>query len=85
MSSMVIKKRRTVSAKALSANLGVRILVLCGERKWSQRQLAAEAGLDPGYISRIVNGTVEPGLGTLGALAAAFGLDLGEFLKGLPL
>ena len=83
---MVIRKRRTVSEKALSANLGVRILALCEERGWTQRALATEAELDPGYISRIIHGDVEPCLGTLATLARAFGKkNLSEFFEGVPL
>jgi transcriptional regulator with XRE-family HTH domain len=80
---MVIKRRRTLSEKALSAKLGTRIHALCAERDWSQRALAAEAELDPGYISRIIRGDVEPCLGTLATLARVFGLTLSEFFKGV--
>ncbi len=80
---MVIKKRRTVSARALSANLAVRVLALCAERGWTQRSLAIEAGLDPGYISRIIHGDVEPCLGTLATLANVFGKSLSEFFEGV--
>ena len=80
---MVIKKRRTSSAKALSAELGSRILSLCAENEWSQRQLAILAELDPGYISRVIRGDIEPCLGALGTLAKVFGLTLSEFFKGV--
>jgi transcriptional regulator with XRE-family HTH domain len=82
---VVIKKRRTANAKALSAQLGARILSLCAERDWTQRGLAVEAELDPGYISRIIHGDVEPCLGTLATLARVFGLTLAEFFKGVTL
>jgi transcriptional regulator with XRE-family HTH domain len=63
--------------------LGVRILALCAERDWNQRALAAEAELDPGYISRIIHGDVEPCLGTLATLADAFSLTLSDLLEGV--
>jgi transcriptional regulator with XRE-family HTH domain len=78
---MVIKERRTSSAKALSAQLGLRVLALCKEREWSQRTLGEKADLDHGYISRIIHGNVEPCLGTLATLANVFGLTLSEFFE----
>lgn len=81
--TMVIKRRRTKSSKALSAKLGLRVLALCEERGWSQRTLGEKADLDNGYISRIIHGDVEPCLQTLETLAFTFGLTLSEFLEGV--
>jgi transcriptional regulator with XRE-family HTH domain len=80
---MVIDRRRAGYPKALSSRLGKRILSLREEREWSQRQLAAQAGLDQSYVSRIVRGITEPGLGTLSSLAQAFDMSLSEFLDGV--
>jgi transcriptional regulator with XRE-family HTH domain len=81
--TMVITRRRTKSSKALSAKLGSRVLALLQERGWSQRTLGEKADLDNGYISRIINGNVEPCLATLETLAFTFGLTLSEFLEGV--
>ena len=81
---MVMKKRKTPASERLSRQFGTRINKLRGERQWTQRDLSNAAdGLDTAYISRIEAGLVEPCLGTLSLLAAAFNLTLSELLKGL--
>lgn len=80
---MVIDKRRASYPKTLSAKLGRRIVSLREERGWSQRQLAVQASLDQSYVSRIVRGITEPGMGTLATLAHAFDMSLSEFLDGI--
>jgi transcriptional regulator with XRE-family HTH domain len=80
---MVTVKRRTAHAKVLSERLGRRVLSLCRERDWQQRDLAERSELDAGYISRIGRGQIEPCLGTLEMLAHTFGLTLSEFLEGV--
>jgi transcriptional regulator with XRE-family HTH domain len=80
---MVTSKRRTPHAKALSLKLGRRMLTLCEDYGWSQRELGLRAGLDASYISRIGRGQIEPCLGTLETLAHTFGLTLSAFLEGV--
>ncbi len=43
---------------------------------WTQRHLAAQSGVAEKHISRIENGTHEPGISTVLALFSALGLDL---------
>jgi Helix-turn-helix/GIY-YIG catalytic domain len=80
-----VEDERSARYRALSAKLSQRILTLCEERDWTQRALAVEAELDPGYISRIILGDVEPGLVTLATIAHTFGLTLSGFLEGVSL
>lgn len=46
------------------------------ERGWSQRQLAAEAGVAHSTVARIESGAVQPSLPSLARLLAAADLEL---------
>lgn len=46
------------------------------KRGWSQRQLAAAAGVAPSTVARIESGSSQPTLPTLGRLLAAADFDL---------
>ena len=79
---MVIKKNRTAEAERLSMALGTRVAELRYERNWSQRDLAERAArIDRAYVSRIETGQTECGLGTIGAIARAFGLSISELFE----
>lgn len=62
--------------KALTSALGRLILVKRREVGLSQQQLADQAGVDKGTVSRIERGTIrQPDLQTLAALAVPLGLN----------
>ena len=54
-----------------------------GGQQGSQRELAAKAGLEQAFISRLESGRSEPCLGTIQALADAFDISLSTLFKGL--
>jgi transcriptional regulator with XRE-family HTH domain len=80
---VIIDRKRTARFRVLATKLSHRVLTLCEDRGISQRQLAIQGGLDPSYVSRIIQGKTEPGLVTLDSLAQVFGLTLSEFLEGV--
>jgi transcriptional regulator with XRE-family HTH domain len=47
----------------------------------SMRQLAASAGMHPGYLTRVERGLVEPGVGAVARLASALGVTVDELLR----
>jgi transcriptional regulator with XRE-family HTH domain len=78
MGSMTIKRPTAQTQK-----FGARVLEKRLANDWTQRNLGDKAGIDPGFVSRIEAGLVEPGLGTLSVLAKTFGITLSELLKGI--
>jgi transcriptional regulator with XRE-family HTH domain len=48
----------------------------CADAGITHRELAAASGVDSGYLSRILRGTVRPSLDTYARLAVPMGLDL---------
>jgi transcriptional regulator with XRE-family HTH domain len=63
--------------------VGKRIRELRKKRGWRQLDLAEHSGVHEVHISDLERGKREVGLRNLAALAAAFGLSLSEFLKGV--
>lgn len=63
--------------------LGMRIKFLRSERKWSQEDLALEAGINKNYISDLENGRRNPSLDILERIAIAFSISLSELFKGV--
>lgn len=64
---------------------GARIGELRKERGLSQEAFAREAGLDRAWLGRLERGTQNPSIVTIARLAAAFRMDLGDLLRGMPL
>jgi transcriptional regulator with XRE-family HTH domain len=62
--------------------LGQRIKQLRGERALQQRQLADKAGLTPSLVSQIESGRLTPSLHTLGKIAGALGVPMGQLFDG---
>ncbi|PYM82950.1 MAG: XRE family transcriptional regulator, partial [Candidatus Rokuibacteriota bacterium] len=58
--------------------LGQRIKQLRTERALQQRQLAEKAALTPSMVSQIESGRLTPSLHTLGKLAGALGVPIGQ-------
>jgi len=63
-------------------SVGRRILQLRLKSKKSQREVGNETGLAISYLSRLVNGHVNPSVGTLAKISAAFGVSLSSFFDG---
>lgn len=63
--------------------LGMRIRYLRQERKWSQEDLALEAGVNKNYICDLENGRRNPSLEILEKIAIAFDISLSELFKGI--
>ena len=64
--------------------LGQRIFTLRRKKEWSQDALATAAGMDRSHLAEIEAGNAEPKIGTLRALAGAFGITVSELLKEIP-
>jgi transcriptional regulator with XRE-family HTH domain len=58
--------------KDMTMPLGEKIRQLRGERSWSQGELAARLGGDPGQISRCETGKISPSIDVVVKLAEAF-------------
>ena len=63
--------------RLVCARIGEEILGFRTEAGISQTALAAAAGIDQGYLSRIEHGLVRPSLDVLVAIAACLGAELG--------
>lgn len=63
--------------------LGMRIKYLRKQRKWSQEDLAFEAGVNKNYISDLENGRRNPSLDILERIAVAFGISLADLFRGV--
>ncbi|HEY5001079.1 MAG TPA: helix-turn-helix transcriptional regulator [Candidatus Cryosericum sp.] len=55
--------------------------VLLSRSHWSQRQLAAAAGISSGRVSQILANPTSPTLATATKIAAAFGLDVADMVR----
>jgi len=75
--------RRTVADEPLLVSFGAQVRALRRARGFSLDQLARRGGLFKGSLSAIENGLCNPTLKTLGKVAQALGVGLGE-LVGLP-
>jgi transcriptional regulator with XRE-family HTH domain len=64
--------------------LGRRISRLRGDRGWSQDALGASASVDRSQLANIELGKAEAKIGTLRAIAGAFGITVSEMLENIP-
>ena len=55
--------------------------VLLSRSHWSQRKLAAAAGISSGRVSQILSNPTSPTLATVTRIAAAFGLDVADMVR----
>ena len=56
------------------------VQTLLAQRGWSQRELAAAAGISPGAVGHILEGE-SSSLRTATKVAAAFGVDLADLMR----
>jgi len=63
--------------------LGAKIKRLRETKNWSQSDLTRAAGLTHGLVSRLEDGTGNPGLNTLAAIAKALGVTISELVEGI--
>jgi len=76
-----LPRQAELSARQI-AHISSRLRELRAERGLSMRALADMARLSSGTVSALERGVMEPALGTMLALQAAFGLDSIESLLG---
>jgi HTH-type transcriptional regulator/antitoxin HipB len=62
-------------------DIGARIKSLRAELGWSQVELGRRAAIHPITITKIETGTHRPTLGTLEALASAFGVEVSDLMR----
>jgi transcriptional regulator with XRE-family HTH domain len=55
--------------------------VLLSRSHWSQRRLAAAAGISSGRVSQILSNPTSPTLVTMTKIAAAFGLEAADMIR----
>jgi transcriptional regulator with XRE-family HTH domain len=77
----VNKHRQNVCMKV--TRLGAKIRGLREAKNWSQSDLTRAAGLTHGLVSRLEDGTGNPSLKTLAAIAKALGVTISELLEGV--
>ena len=73
----------TTGELQLEISIGRRVRLLRQRLQLTATELAAEAGLSPGMLSKIENGGTSPSLSTLKALARALNVPLTSFSFGL--
>jgi transcriptional regulator with XRE-family HTH domain len=56
------------------------VQALLAQRGWSQRELAAAAGISPGAVGAILEGE-SPNLRTLAKVATAFGVEVADLMR----
>ena len=61
--------------------LGMRIRYLRMQKKWSQEDLALEAGVNKNYLSDLERGERNPTVKILEKIAKAFGISLEELFS----
>ena len=67
----------------INKQLGMLIKYLRGLKKWSQEDLALEAGINKNYLSDLERGTRNPTVKALEKIANALGINLSELFKGI--
>lgn len=65
----------------MNEDFGSWLRTLRREKRWTQRTLAARAGLSLGYISSVENGKRKPKASSLAALSQALGLPYAQILQ----
>ena len=69
----------------INKQLGKRIKYLRSLVKWSQEDLALEAGVNKNYLSDLERGERNPTVKILEKIAKAFGIFLDELLRGIEI
>lgn len=67
----------------VNKQLGMRIKYLRSLRKWSQEDLALEAGINKNYLSDLERGSRNPTLKVLEKIASSLDITLEELFKGI--
>jgi len=67
----------------INKQLGMRIKYLRSLKKWSQEDLALEAGVNKNYLSDLERGERNPTIKVLEKIARAFGMTLEQLFKGI--
>ena len=67
----------------VNKQLGMRIKYLRSLNKWSQEDLALEAGVNKNYISDLERGNRNPTIKVLDKIANSLGITLEELFKGI--
>ena len=67
----------------VNKQLGMRIKYLRSLRKWSQEDLALEAGVNKNYLSDLERGSRNPTLKILEKIASSLDITLEELFKGI--
>lgn len=73
---------REVNANRESLGEQVRLARLA--KRWTQEDLAHEAGLDRSFVGSLERGERNPSLDTLCRIAKALGVKLASLVEGLP-
>lgn len=69
--------------KLLCLRFGAKLVKLRRARGLTQGQVEQMAGFQPGYLSRLENGLIDPGLDTVAKLATAYGLTISKLTAGI--
>jgi ribosome-binding protein aMBF1 (putative translation factor) len=77
-------RARTPRPEGLSGQLGIAVERLRESKCWSSADLARAANLGVGTVIRVEGGRVSPALGTVLALAHAFGISGQDLLSACP-
>ncbi len=77
-------RARRARPEGLSGQLGVVVERLRDSRDWTSADLASAAKLGVGTVIRVEGGRVSPALGTVLALAHAFGISGQDLLSACP-
>lgn len=67
----------------INRQLGMRIKYLRSLKKWSQEDLALEAGINKNYLSDLERGSRNPTVKILDKIARTLGITLEELFKGI--
>ena len=67
----------------INKQLGMRIKYLRTIKKWSQEDLALEAGINKNYLSDLERGSRNPTVKVLDKIARTLGITLEELFKGI--
>lgn len=64
----------------IKKDFGNRLRQLREEKSWAQTDLAYEADIEPGYVSRLELGKANPGLTVIVAIVKALGCKVEELI-----
>jgi transcriptional regulator with XRE-family HTH domain len=76
---MAKRKREQPAPASITRQIGLGIRRLRNSMELTLGEVAKRSNISPGMLSRMENGDVSPSLETLGSLAAALGVPLGNF------